>query len=402
MAKPPSIQLTVIGASDGSLAIRPTQTTIHLQLRCDDPGVFPGTLRVRRTRDGRSLGGLSLPIEGGEPLQRVELRIDPQRDDALGTWCFDYAPDDDRTTVSITPSTLTVTRATARDVERIEAERSAFQRDLDRLVARGAALGLEESVSVEAVRATIQPVLDGLNARLREAQELDRRLSEEAALALKGEQELRKSIASRTAMVDEVQRRISIMRKPTAYAAHDAPRGTLAPQQTLISIDAPDATEAHHGDPLATCSKLTVWAKHAQQRAGASGVTATARAIFGAMQAEIRYDEGFVAGQSAGYRNALGVFATRSGVCGEHAIFFLVCMRTLGFPAWYARVHVEDSGCPTGPGLPIGHACGAFQAEDGRTVLVDPAQKKFDAQHQVALLDDLQLRAHFEALNRAH
>ena len=104
-----------------------------------------------------------------------------------------------------------------------------------------------------------------------------------------------------------------------------------------------------------------------------------ARLLFYWMWKNILYDfeklEAMEEEKSDSYRDSIEVLEHQRGVCGEQTILYVAMARTIGLTANYVSVTVDDKG------ESVCHACaGVFVS--GRTILVDPAYRTFDIQHQ--------------------
>jgi transglutaminase-like putative cysteine protease len=99
-----------------------------------------------------------------------------------------------------------------------------------------------------------------------------------------------------------------------------------------------------------------------------------ARAIYDWFEANIEYGE-TKRGQ-VGYRNALEVFQSKEGICGEMAILYVVMARSQGLDSRYCSVHKDNKN------QDVHHACAVLQRPNAKPILIDPAYHIFNIEHQ--------------------
>lgn len=75
------------------------------------------------------------------------------------------------------------------------------------------------------------------------------------------------------------------------------------------------------------------------------------------------------------YKTAREVYNSKSGICGEQAVFFCSLLKYKGFKPNYIHVDIDAYG------KAVNHAVAGIEV-NGRTILIDVAYKSFDISHQ--------------------
>lgn len=124
-----------------------------------------------------------------------------------------------------------------------------------------------------------------------------------------------------------------------------------------------------------------------------AGVPATEahRVLYELVTAKITYDDQH---SRKFYRSAAEVYNNGTGVCGEQAVLLMAYYRYADIECRFVLVKKNEDD------QPVMHACVALRDAEGNTVLADPGQQQYPANHQdFELLSDGQLLDKYKKWN---